>query len=199
MKKKPLVFLFFLVVSLFFSLKVFSEEIDMKISFPGEPEIAVHFETIAHQGKGRYLLTLSDGSQWLLRDRNPDEIFVQIESEWQTGDEIRIAARKEKERPGKYILKNVRNSRVCLTDLEVFWADSSRVNFLEKVDEHGYALCTRGGLQWAMGLWGSFTARGWTAGDRIIINKSRYSSEEDYLLINVDKRTNVWASLITWR
>jgi hypothetical protein len=199
MLKHILVVILAILIPAFPSTKLLGEKIDLRIASYDCPEIATSFETAYVQDSSKFVIILDDGSQWIIRNNNPDKLYNQISNDWKSGDEIRIGCRKPEEYQGRYILKNVRNNAICFVDLDPVWMDQSKAFYIEKIDENGYAIFTKNGLEWAIGWWGAFTTRQWMKGDRIIINKSEYSGWEDYLLINVDKQTNVWGSLIVWK
>ena len=192
-----LVLMITVIFPIFSSMKIMGEEkIDIKIAYYN-PDIAITFEAVYAQDHSKIIIILNDGSQWVIRN-NIYEEFNKISANWRFGDEIRIEPRDPQEYQGRYILKNVRTHAVCLVDLVSICLDNSKANYIEKIDSNGYAIFTNG-LEWAIGYWGSITTCKWRKGDRIVINKSHYSKSEDYLLINVDKGTDVWASLILWR
>jgi hypothetical protein len=199
MLKKSLILMSAILFFTFPSTTRSEEKVDLQIAFYGQPDIATTFRAVLPQGRSKVAITLSDGSQWIVRNDSEQEAMGQISAHWKSGDEIRIDSRTPDQYQGKYILKNARNGQVCLVDLDSACVDAANAYYIEKIDQNGYAIATRDGLEWAIGWYGAFTTRSWKRGDRIIINKSHYSSREDYLLIDADKGTDVWASLIHWK
>lgn len=175
------------------------EKLDLRIAFHGQPDIVTTFRTVLAQDYSKVAIILSDGSQWIVRNNNAQETMDQISARWKSGDEVRIDSRTPDKYQGKYILKNVRNGQVCLVDLDIICVDVANAYYIEKIDQNGYAILTRDGFELAIGWHGAFTTRKWKRGDRIIINKSGYSNQEDYLLINADKGNDAWSSLINWK
>jgi len=198
MFKKYLIVLSAVLLSVLPSLLLAEEEMDFKIAFYACPDIAISFEDVINDhAKARIIL--SDGSQWVVRNHSADEVVNHTSTHWELGDEIRIAEREAIEYKGKYILKNVKNNEAYLVDLDVVSIDAEKSFYIEKIDKNGYVILTQNGIEWAIGWLGTFTTCKWRAGDRIIINKSDYSNGEDYLIINADEGSSVWASLINWR
>lgn len=186
-----------LVVLFSTSFELRGEKLDFEIGYTKCPDIAVFFEGAYSQDKNKVAIVLNDGTQWLIRNDEYDT-FNHISNNWQFGDEIRIVSRDPDEYMGKFILKNVRNAEVCFVDLDTKHLSLANFLYITKIDKNGYVLFLDDGVEWFIGYWSSIVARNWDIGDRIIINKSRYSSDEDYLLINVDKKKDVWASMVIW-
>ena len=175
------------------------EKLDLELNYYDCPTISATFETVVIKGKSEGVIILSDGSQWVVKNRADDEVFHEISTSWKRGDEVRIGWRTPEKYQGEYILKNVRNKGTCLVDLDAACQDRSKAYFIEQIDTNGYAIITQDGSEWAIGWLGAFTTGVWKKGDRLVINKSDHSNYADYLLINADKGGNVWASLITWK
>ena len=190
----PIVF-----VSFCFLSKLFSEEMDLKIKYPKCPDIATAFEAVSVHEYSKITIILSDGSQWVIRNSSSESVFDHISTHWCEGDEIRVRSREPDKYHGRFLLKNVRNNEVYLVDLDSICTDQSKAFYIENIDENGYAILTQNELLWSFGWWGSMTTRNWRIGDRIIINKSDYDNRNDYVLINADKGSNAWGSLISWR
>lgn len=189
----------FILMCLLPLIKLSAERVDLDISYKGCPDFYTAFEAIYVQDHGKIVVILNDGSQWIVRDKNATEMFHKISSTWQVGDDIRIGTRTPKEFAGHYILKNARNQCLCFADLDVICIDPTKANYIEKIDENGYAIFDSNGAEWAIGFWGSLDTYKWRKGDRLIINKSYFGDTEDYLLINADKGSNAWGSRIFWR
>lgn len=174
------------VLSILPSILFAEEEVDFKIASYACPDIAICFEDVVND-HAKTLIILSDGSQWVVRNCNADEVADHISTHWESGDEIRILEREAEEYKGEYILKNARNNEVSLVDLDAVSVDPTKSFYIEKIDKNGYAILTQNGIEWAIGWIGTFNTYKWRVGDRIIINKSDYSIGESYLIINAER------------
>lgn len=199
MLKRSIILIIALVLPVILQANQLAEDNDFKISFQGYPDIAACYRAITYQEASDIIITLSDGSSWIVRDPDLEAKFNEVSSYWHCGDEVRIAPREIGKNKGHYVLKNVRNKRVCLVDFDKSSDKEKHGNQILTMDKNGYTLFTTNGMEWAIGWVGSFTTKKWHIGDRILINKSIYSRREDYLLINVDQDTYVWASLVLWK
>ena len=187
----------FLIPVFLFSV-LFGEELKLENNYDGCPDIATHFEYVQKTDNGSAVV-LSDGSQWIIKDRDGKESFSHISSEWRIGDEIRIGRHTESNKPRRHLLRNVSNGEANLFTADIDGCvDASNIFCIEKIDANGYAIVMQDGREWAVGYWGSFSTCRWQKGDQVVINKSSYSNWEDYLLINVNKKNSAWASIITW-
>jgi hypothetical protein len=188
--------LIFTIFSLF-SLNLFAAAVE--IQQEDHSACVINFDSAIIVDAINYLVVLSDGSAWLIRDEKPADLFNRVLSSWKKGDEIRIVRREKNESPGKYFLKNVRTQDSFFVNLDIICKDPSKAFYIEKIDRHGYSIITRDGAEFILGWFGALDARNWSKGDRIIINKGEYQSKEDYLLINVDKDQDAWVSLVEWK
>jgi hypothetical protein len=195
----------FICLAIWFPLTVHTaektndEHFDFSIATYAKPAIATTFHKAFERKPSQTAIELSDGSIWVVCNRESAEVLKEINQRWRSGDEIRIHYREPKRYAGHYILKNARNDTVYLVDVTQDCSSTSNAYYIEHIDSNGYAILTKNGLQWSIGWQGSFTTIKWRKGDRILINKSYYHSTEDYLIINADNRSNVWASLIQWK
>jgi hypothetical protein len=196
---KNLVLIIAILTPLFLTAARPKEKLDLEINSYRCPDIAAVFKGALLQDHSKIVVALSDGSQWIIASDRPEETLSEISSKWHEGDDIRVGTTESEKYKEKYILKNVRNSRVYLADMDSVCIDPSQAYFIERIDEHGYAIITQDGSEWAIGWLGSFATQRWRKGDRIIINKSSYHDWQDYLLINADTGTDAWASLINWK
>ena len=188
---------FFLIPLFSFSV-LFGKELELENHYHGCPDIATHFEYVQKTDDSSAVV-LSDGSQWIVKDSDKEDVFYHISNEWHIGDEIRIGSHDQSNKIGRYLLRNVSNGETNLFLADVDGCvDPSKIFYIEKIDANGYAIVTKNGLEWAVGYWGSFNTCKWRKGDQVVINKSNYSKWEDYLLININNKDSAWASIISW-
>jgi hypothetical protein len=154
------------------------------------PEFAITFVSSSNWDNETITILLSDGSLW-----NVNAEFVESLAEWQQGDEIRWALHADTD---EYLLKNMRSKTILMAELD-FSVFPSNSYVIENIDVNGYLIETKGGEKWSVGYFGSFTSCHWRKGDRLIINKSKYSRCEDYCLINLNEKNDVWASLVRYQ
>lgn len=175
------------------------EQLDFSIASHTQPAVAVAFQRVFLNPQSEPMVELSDGSLWHVRNKEAQEVVNDVSQMWHSGDEIRIDTRQPREFQGNFILKNVRNHTVFLADLSSKCSNPSNAYYIERLDDNGYALLTKDGMEWSIGWLGSFTSNRWRKGDRILINKSYFHSGEDYIIINTERKNHVWASLIQWK
>jgi hypothetical protein len=167
---------------------------DIAVNYRGRPSIIVTFEGCDTLESGSLILSLSDGSRWLLQSATEEEKASIFES-WKKGDDIRLGYGGGANR---FALKNARNK-----DLFSVAIDPSSFAFIEtpsiqKMDKNGYALILDNGSEWRVGWLSSFASHRWRPGDRLLINKSDNSKEEGYLLINLKDGSQATADMICW-
>ena len=130
-------------------------------------------------------LSLSDGSAW-----NVEEVCLE---NWNIDDEIRVKYDTDDHR---VFLMNTTTRSILPANLD-HTSDSQYT--IKAIDDKGYFIFIEDQYQWCIRYLGSFTSCGWSKGDRIIINKSDYSSARDYCLINIESQDHVRANLISWK
>jgi hypothetical protein len=166
------------------------ERLDFSIPFVEVPPIIATFQGCTVRDSTHVNVTLSDGSCWLIKCNE-----AEIQQGWKVGDDIRI----KKVPDSKYfVLKSVYSSVPYLGVLDQN-CDGSSVYYIDQIDANGYAVKMNDGSEWTIGWLDSFLTQHWCPGDRLAINKSHFSRDEDYLVINLHNSTSCWASLISWR
>ncbi|MFI5334784.1 MAG: hypothetical protein ACHQT8_06465 [Chlamydiales bacterium] len=141
-------------------------------------------------------IQLSDGSQWIIKDKTVDEAALEISENWNLGDDIRIQFDLEN---GEFALRSVQSPLLFHVELDTSCI-SNTAYCIDSIDENGYAIVTNDASEWAVGWLGSVTTQHWQPGDRVIINKSIFSRGEDYIMINLTReQAPCWVSLITWK
>ena len=83
-----------------------------------------------------------------------------------------------------------------VVELQKELEEGSRSVTISKIDKNGYALITSDGRQWSIGWLGAFSSTNWRVGDKLLINKSHFSTPSDYSLINLKDQETVWASIV---
>jgi len=172
------------------------EKVDFQISSRARPKICTAFDQVKLLDPSRVVVILSDGSKWNIHGEKYPGAFEAISENWEKGDDIRVKQYSDG-KDSEFIMKNVREKSVYLTQLSQECNDLSKAYFLTKVDETGYALRTQDGKQWAVGYWGSFDTQHWEEGDRVILNKSTHSNRyEDYEMIHPGNMDSVWVTQV---
>lgn len=170
------------------------ENFNFTIDISTKPIFVTLFQECFLDNASRVTIVLSDGSRWIIKNA-AKEIVNEINKSWKAGDDIRI-----KKVPGKkeFSLKNIYNPNIYCAVLDYRGIKSSLYR-VDKMDANGYALITNEGSEWVMGWLGAISTQHWALGDRLTINKSDFSREEDYLIINLKNGSSCWTSLIFWR
>lgn len=197
MFNRKIFFLGAIFMTMIVSLGFAEEKVDFQISSYSPPDICTGFKSILLQNK-ESVIVLSDDSQWIVRNRCAEEVLSDILDNWEVGDEVRIGERVPQKYEGKFVLKNVRTGAVYLVDLNFNFVSQRPGYFINRIDQNGYAVVTQNGLEFIFGWIGACTVQYWRREDPIIINKSHFSSNEDYLIINARNGKSAWASLIYW-
>lgn len=161
------------------------------------PEIQVSFVKTDLTDDGISVIVLSDGSRWIVRNKN-SSVLEQIENQWKAKDDIRIDDCDDEKSDANFLLKNVRTKDVFLVDLDDELEAGSDPVTITKIDKNGYALLSSDGRHWSIGWLGSFSSSSWKIGDRLLINKGSFSDPADYTLIHLKDKEAVWASIIRW-
>lgn len=173
---------------------------DIHVLYKERPYIITSFEDCYLGYLGELMITLSDGSQWIIDKKKAEEARRKISENWQVGDDIRLKENLEFSQKKKmFTLKNVRTEEVYLAELSTHCTRFSSGFFIKQIDENGYALVTSDGSLWSIGLMGAYIANRWLPKDRIIINKGDLARGEHYYLISVKDGSFCWGNLIRWR
>lgn len=169
------------------------KKIDFRITGEALPQFKVGFAT-SFMDQDSAVIGLSDGSEWMIRYGNPEEV-----SQWKEGDEIRLERRCKDELKGRYLLKNARTQTVYLVDLYGYSPNLGCALEITKADTSGYVIRTQEGSEWVTGWMGACIMQYWKPGQRVLINKGHHSTPHDYLLINLDDESDVWATRVHWK
>lgn len=130
-------------------------------------------------------IELSDGSVWNVDDTSFEN--------WSIDDDIRIIYDLDKSR---FLLIDATTKTVIPAKLDT---TSTSKYTITAIDDNGYFIAMEDNRQWCIGYLDSYTSYCWRKGDRLLINKSDYSSARDYCLVNLELQEHVKASLIHWK
>lgn len=174
---------------------------DIHVLYKERPLLITSFEDCYLGYLDELVIILSDGSQWMIIDKQKaEEARRKISENWQVGDDIRLKENLELSQKKKiFTLKNVRTEETYLAELSVNCAYPSSALFIKKIDENGYAIMTSDGSLWSVGLMGAYIAHKWHPQERIIVNKGDQAKAEQYYLISVKDGSFCWGNLIRWR
>ncbi len=168
-----------------------------------------YFAAASIDNRSKLIITLDDGSQWIVCHVNENTALGKIVTEWSKTDEICL----NKAKNGRFFLKNLTNGQCHLVDYGGY-INSPKAYFIDKIDNGGYTLdsfffdtnicksiffASQDGSRLAVGYWETFYYYQWNVGDRIIINKGPHSDKPNYLIINLDQKNSVWGGLVLWQ
>ncbi len=120
-----------------------NDELRMSIYSRARPEVCTAFKEIQVLNNSKVVITLSDGSQWDIKE-NSDAVFEAIYKSWRVGDDIRLQSFSKVGTRG-FLLANVREGSVYVAHLSKKCADISNALFIKRVDSTGYAIITTDG------------------------------------------------------
>ena len=193
MFKILITFLSLFPLFLFASPNKTSEPLDFSISSYETPAFVTTFQGCALRNSSSLTVLLSDGSRWIINNKAAIELFADISKNWKIGDDIRI-----KKSGNDFVLKSVYSSAFYLANLDLSY-NNDAIYYIEKVDKNGYSILTNDGSEWVFGWLGACSVQQWAPGQSVTINKSFFSREEDYCIINCQSGSEGWASLVTWK
>lgn len=147
--------------------------------------------------KTQVVIKLNDGSHWFVKKSEqrvtPEELASQILQNWQAGDDIRI----DHNSGNNFVLKNLYSNVPYFASLDLARVESPIS--LKQIDQSGYVILTNENSEWVTGWFGSMIISKWRPGDALTINKSDFSDEVGYLIINRRDGTSCWLSLVIWK
>ena len=154
------------------------QPLDFTISSYETPAFVTTFQGCALNNSSSLTILLSDGSRWTINNKAAIELFADISKNWKIGDDIRI-----KKSGNCFVLKSVYSPVFYLANLDLNY-NNETIYYIEKVDKNGYSILTNDGSEWVFGWLGACSVQHWAPGQSVTINKSIFSREEDYCIIN---------------
>lgn len=134
---------------------------------------------------GQWLAFFQDQSVWILEDCR-DEDFIDVASQWQTGDEIRLYPRNPKKKKGDWLLKNLSSSTVFYGHLKTSPNPALQI---DRIDTKGYFIQLSDSSYWTIGWLDSWKSWNWKPDTKILVNRGSGGS---YILINCDDHDKSW-------